>query len=132
MKADDLREGSTVRPSAPEATPTMLDLSPYIEALSVNMTALADAGRLTDDAICAYADALAGLKMQSYTLTGRWFPADDHPVSQLAVRMTLDGVVRLPRKSKKALKKAWTGRPLSPREQRRFYRIDVDEAQNGR
>lgn len=59
------------------------------------------------------------LSSEKFTISGKWDGAIIHQVLAMNYRVRLLGVVRLPRKSKKALKKYWTGGNLSAREMAR-------------
>lgn len=74
----------------------LVDISGYLESIDP----------LIDDAAL---DSGLKLKDSEFTLQGTW-AGYERPVSELAVRVSLQGVKRLPRRTKKALKKYWRGR----------------------
>ena len=109
---DDTLLGGTVPGNPQDGAPveefTFIDLSPFIETVDaeLNWNEIIPAGLVP---------------MEPITITGTWYPT---PPFEPIVSAVFRGV-RLPRKSKKALRKAWLGSRLSEVERRRLSRLTL-------
>lgn len=67
---------------------------------------------------------VAGLQsLGPFAISGTWHPTD--AFADIAIRVAFAGR-RAPRRTKKALKKAWIGRPLTHRERGRISRLRLN------
>jgi hypothetical protein len=100
--------------SAP--VPAMVDISEYFTGIDYADTSKTD--------ITGF--FVAGLRsMAPVTITGRWEPND--ALTDLVLSVCLGGI-RAPRKTKKAFRKLWTGKPLNRRERDRIRRKPYENA----